>query len=652
MPSQGIIAEKKPVERPVEKPWGLDVPEELDLREGVLTEFTIQAHVPAPAVPVLAVADLPVGAEFDAKTGVLKWQPDFSAGNDPTDPLRGMRSYVVKVLLSSSLEPQSAIERTMELKVRDVIRPVEIRWQAPKLEMTEGTAFDTVVEIASLDEPQGPFQFLIAGVPAGVTIAPVLTNPTQFKVHFEPGFDLVGRGGSVSNGVISKTWQGEAIVIGPSGRKTVSAVDWRVIDRRMDPLVSAPDSLQQGDDVRIQVLSQDPNLETTPEVTVARPAFGTLDIENKSDGVTTQTAIRWHGIPESELGKTVTLQVSACVFGSSSWVKNRCARKSIAVTLAEKQVLEPEIDRSSWELGRVQYLREGTSLRIPLSIRNPNGGGSTFSVSIEPASIRSEVRYEAGALILSPRASGFKQFNLKVRLPQGGKRTESFGFEALPRSWSRVLVLGDSLRDAEVLGSVRVFKGAQVVNPLLQELNERMLALREVVVLGTSLLADPDALAAAKPAIEGVATVVVQSPSLGTLGSSFWKRFEAEGMKWQGRIGSVLGASFPGLAALPVRVSQGSGLSLPRGEVRLGGGLTPESANPSLLEQTGGRCQKLLALAYAPVPSLPAYELPIIVRCQIASQRWILSGVEWGDFVMASPEDQSLAQTWAEEVLR
>jgi hypothetical protein len=650
-PADGRITPEKPVERPVAKPWGIEVPERLDFAEGETSEYTVRAHVPAPATPILAVVDLPPGATFDPATGKLSWEPDYSAGNDPRDPASLSRSYQSRVLLSSSLEPQSVVEKSITLVVRNTARAVDLEWSESDFELTEGRTFTSSVDIKSEDYPAGPFQFFITGLPSGVQVARDSVNPARFNVDYTPGLDLVTRNDDYSGGVFSKTWKAEAVVVDPSGRKTVTNLDWKILDSRLEPEISAPSSVQQLDDIRIQVLSIDPNLEDAPVVNVVKPKFGVLDVEDEEEGFTTRTSIRWHSIPEDKIGTTSELKIRACVYGSS-WQKNKCFLKSVLVKIEPRPLSEPVVDRSRWMLGEVRYLRADSSMRIRIPVRNPNAGGTGYSVSIEPESLRSEVQYVSGELVISPTTPGFRQFNINVRIPQGLSRIESFSYEALPKNWSRVLVLGDGLRDPEVAGTLGLIPGAQVVNPLMQDMNDRTLALREAVVLGTSLLSDQAAFAAAKPALDRVAIVMVQSPRIDGAGTSFWTELGSIGLKLQGRVSAVLGSNFPGLALLPVSRASGSGLSAPIGKLLLNGSLTAESANPTLLAASSSNCKSVLQFSYAPVSSLPPYELPIAMKCERNGKRWIISGMEWSDLSAQSAGDQKIVSTWMQEVLK
>ncbi|MBU6376243.1 MAG: hypothetical protein KGQ59_09630, partial [Bdellovibrionales bacterium] len=365
-----------------------------------------------------------------------------------------------------------------------------------------------------------------------------------------------------------------------------------------------------------------------------------------------RSTIRWYGIPNDQMGKIASIDVKACVFGNSTQ-KNRCFTKQVMVKFEAAPLSEPTIDRTRWPLGQVRYLREGSSFRVRLPVRNPNSADAALSVTIEPDSIRSEVQFQSGELVITPKAAGFRQFNVNVRIPQGLSRSESFSFEALPRNWSRVLVLGDGLRDPEVAGTLALIPGAQVVNPLMQELSDRTLALRDAVVIGTSLMSDPAAITAATPAIEQIKVVMIQTPRLDVAGSSFWTQMGSLGLSLQGRVSQVLGSNFPGLNKLPVRPAQSSGLAAPSMALLLAGTLTSESQNPSLLSiSKGTSCQALLNMTYKPVSSLPPYDLALVAKCDEGGKRWIISGAEWADLQSQSAVDRGVVANWMKEVLK
>jgi hypothetical protein len=301
----------------------------------------------------------------------------------------------------------------------------------------------------------------------------------------------------------------------------------------------------------------------------------------------------------------------------------------------------------------MRFLREGEQLRIKLPVTNQNADNYPLNISIEPASMRSEVEFRQGEVLLKPAKAGFKQFSVIARLAQGLSRTESFAFEALPASWSKVLLLGDGLRDPEITGTLKVFQGAQVMNPLMQEIGDRALALRQAVVLGTSLFSDGQALAAALPAIQKAKLVVIQTPMLERVPADVASLLSRMGFQVRGRFESVFSSNAPRLQSLPVTPAAGSGLASPSQPLSLSGSLTPESANPMLLNpRQGSECRTLVQMTYQSVPGLPGYELPLAVKCESQGRRFVVSGIEWADLAAQAQVDQKTVSFWLEEILK
>jgi hypothetical protein len=267
--------------------------------------------------------------------------------------------------------------------------------------------------------------------------------------------------------------------------------------------------------------------------------------------------------------------------------------------------------------------------------------------------MRSEVEYKLGEILLKPTQPGFKQFSITARIAQGLSRTESFAVEVLPSSWSRVLVLGDGMRDPEIVGTLKVLPGAQVINPLMQELNDRALALRDAVVLGTSVFSDPQALAAAAPAIARAKVLMVQTPALENLPVDLSQALARMGLQMRGRYATVLGPNPPGFSKFPVNAVAGAGLTAPYKAVQLAGTLTTESSNPMLLNvAASGSCRSVLQGVYQSVPNLPGYELPLVAKCEQGGRRFVISGMEWADLVPQTTMDQKIVSRWLEEVLK
>jgi hypothetical protein len=648
----GNLTPTKPVDRPVGKPWGIDVPDQMEFTEGRTDEYVIQAYVPAPARPVIAMADLPPGARFNASSGKLTWTPDYSAGNDSRDPSSDLKTYRTRILLSSTLEPQSVVEKSVLLVVHNVSRPVDLEWQQGMLQIREGVEFKTRVRIKSADFPQGPFGFFIAGLPSGLEISADPTDGAVFHLRVTPPMDTITHEDDLISGGFQGLWKARILVVDPSGKRTELPVDFRVLDSRQNALVSAPAMVQAVADARFQFTAEDPNREKAPLITIEGPNVGTLSVEDDDSGFISRRAVRWHNIPEAALGKNHQFKIKACVYGSR-FSQDRCMTHVTEVRLEAQLLKEPAFDRAQWPVGELRYLRVGEQLRIKLPASNQNSDNYPLNFTIEPASMRSEVEYKLGEILLKPAQAGFKQFSITARIAQGLSRTESFALEVMPASWSRVLVLGDGLRDPEIVGTLKVFSGAQVMNPLLQELNDRALALRDAVVLGTSVFSDAQALAAAAPAIARARVLMVQTPVLEDLPADLAQTLSRLGFQVRGRYATVLGPNPPALTKFPVSAVAGAGLTIPYKPLQLSGTLTSESANPMLLTAAAsGNCRAVVQGVYQSVPNLPGYELPLVLKCDQGGRRFVISGMEWGDLVPQTNMDQKIVSRWIEEVLK
>src|SRR5689334_1231321 len=78
-PDQGQYFTSKPTTNVVPLPYGLDVDDVVDLREGVQKDIPIKGHVPSDkGTPVITVDQIPQGATFNAATNTLSWKPGFN----------------------------------------------------------------------------------------------------------------------------------------------------------------------------------------------------------------------------------------------------------------------------------------------------------------------------------------------------------------------------------------------------------------------------------------------------------------------------------------------------------------------------------------------------------------------------------------------
>ncbi len=654
MPELGQMTSQKPVTKPVDKPWGIDCPDQLEFIEGQEGQFQVTGWVPAPGSPVLAIEDLPAGASFSAADQKLSWNPGFADGNNPRNPSLGYRDYPVRVVLFSSDEPRATITKSVLLVVHDTPRPVELTFSHADFKLTEGKEFTTDVTIKSSDFPVGPFELFANGLPSSAVISRSETDPSRYTVSYTPSMTDVLYTDAGWSGPTEKEFPISFVAFDPSGNKTVTDVIWNIRDVRKKAEFSAPDSVIQGLDVNFLVTAEDPNGESAPTVTVITPGFGEVNLDESEDGLVTRMGVRWNKIPEDKIGKNFKLKFKACVHDTR--VQDLCSNHEVSVLFATSVMMAPEIDRTKWPLGQIKYVRKGDEIRIGVPVTDGNWPKLSTTVTIDPPALRGQITWNNGNLIIKANEAGVKQFNLIATNTMGRQDTESFNVELLPSTWSSTLILGDSLKDPEIQSTLRFFKNAQVLNPAMQVLDDRVLALRSTLVVGTSALSDSTQMEAIDHAVGLVKDVFIHSALVERLvqfGGELSRQMGKVNLELQGRVSSVTSQQNPALDSLPLVTGENSGLASSANKMVLDGTLTSESRDPMTFKfKSSAGCKSLLDLEYKAVPSLPAYRLSVATSCSLGGgAKLIIAGFEWGDIQAKSSLDSGLAADWLDDIL-
>ncbi len=90
----------------------------MEFPEGKTTQYKINAKVPEPGLPLIAVEQLPEGASFDSANQTFSWTPPLSQQSGK--PFRTKRFYLH---LTSTLNPHVTLHRTaMALAYREEAR--------------------------------------------------------------------------------------------------------------------------------------------------------------------------------------------------------------------------------------------------------------------------------------------------------------------------------------------------------------------------------------------------------------------------------------------------------------------------------------------------------------------------------------------------
>lgn len=653
-PKNGYLKVEKPKEAPViPPPFVIDVPEVVSFKEGTEGEFSFQASVPAPGISLVSISGLPEGAKFLENSMKVIWTPSFTAANSESDPGVIVKEYPIRITLRSSFDKITTVSRSVTLLVRDSLRSLTIK-AADNFNFKEGKLYRKNFFVESTDFPNGPFEFSANNLPSGAFIEKDSEDPRHFVLVYAPDFSVA----TISDSYFQLYGHYKAFkdvvfrAIAPRGNTSLPA-ELRVFDTRQSPRVSAPAKITQVGPVNFTLTAEDLNFETEPEVTLeGEPAFGVPAISVIQDTSTNPSEKKtsgafnfdWANIPNSKMGATERIKFKACVFKSlPRGQKQLCSRFAVDVTFSGVAHGAPLVDRTSWPVATTQYVRVGETITVPVSIKDAEASEWVGEVNIFPESLRNEVSWKDGELVVATQTVGVKPFTLIAQSKYGVTRVEHFVVDALPASWSPTLLLGDSLSDAELGKTIGLFDRVQVANPVLQTLDTRMTTLRKTLVLTTSTLAkNKSALSQIENVAMNIPQVIVLSPLANTFKGSLATEFSRLGLKFEGRM-DALPSPVPALDTFVLKVE---GLIKPNEEIRLEGKLTSESKAPAWMSITGNACKTLLSLE----KSNPAVSYPVAVLCDRGDDRKILvSGFEWGDAALA-PADAKILEKWIKEI--
>jgi hypothetical protein len=632
-PQEGRITPTKPdVPKRELPPLGLDLPQVMDFAEGAEGEYTIQTWVPAGS-PVLTFEGLPAGAQFDDATSTLRWTPGFDAANDAKRPGSTTRLYPVRLQLTSSLDPLTVAYREVTLLVTDTPRVDRVEVSG-RSQVDEGQEIVQTVRIESPDYPQGPFTLAAKGLPVAATVEK--QGESAFVVRYRPGFGEVRSRGSFSRRSI------EYVVLGPNGIATPpQRTEWQVRDVDQPARLAGPAEVSQGMTAAFTLLLEDINGEGAPTLSTPSVRFGTIQSTLLS-GVGAPAGgnpvaayeITWRDIPPAEAGKAHVLTFSACNSRSS------CFSRPVTVRFSADSRPSPRFERDQWPLGATPFVRAGESILLRLPVVPGDRNDAIERVEVRPAELASEVRWSANVVRISPSTAGVKQFTLRAVTRQGAHETEAFTFEALSPAWSPVLILGDTLRDPEVSRALFLFPGAAVVSPDTQALDARALALRRLVLLGTSAIRSVN-----RPAIETAlsrlpANLVVASPAIDELQGELAAELKDGGL-------IPAGKPFEVDSTTVVSPVPGTGLATPLDPVVLSGQATSLSSRPMTLAFAARpRCEATFHAFHGSA----FFTVGALCPNRADNRKVLVTGFEWADAVFGT-RDAGLNLEWINQLV-
>jgi hypothetical protein len=654
-PETGKITADPPQVKEVQKIFFIDAPDSFIFKEqqNEAVSFRVLSRVPDGETPVLSASGLPGGATFDPDTGTFSWKPGANTGHDPQHPEVFEKHYPVHFELRSREEPlQLGYQRDVDIVVQGVSMPLDIEVSAKKMEANEGDSFSVSFKVKSEDFPQGPFNLQMEQLPDGATLTPSDKDPTAFTFTFNPAFNFVTSYDSQDASGYIKTVHLKATAIGPRAQKVQKTFDLVVHDVRQQPTLSLPESLVFSYEAEFSVRSEDLNGESTPDVTVIDPAFGTVTVEteraNQGQSVLSrgprrnpvaERIVRWTGIPAAQMHKEQKLTVRACVHVSFEQ-PDECVEKTVLMSFEGQLHNVPVFDLRQWGQGEVKYLRKGSSLQVFVEATDPDSHRG-LDAEVQPKSMRSEVQYSDGMITIKPTSVGTKVFELVARSSFGVEAHQSFTFRALPKSWGSTILLGQSQRDTEVEATLSMMNDAQVLNPAMTSIDDDALMLRKSAFITTSAInsgiSSSELGSLLSKTTSALERVIVSSPLVG----KFPRLVIPDDLTLAGRFNDLTLPNKPTLNAMSIVPTASSGFVNSQKAVKLNQSLTSESANPmTFTVKEGGSCETLLVLKKDDV------ELPVAVSCALEGGNKVLfAGFEFGDLAF-DPADSALGQIW------
>jgi hypothetical protein len=649
MPQDGFVRpEPEDPKNPVVPPFVIDVPNSVSVNEGEDFKLALRVQVPSPGQPEVTAYDLPAGATFDPATYTVHWTPSFNAANDNRDPAVLVQVYKVKFVLRSSEDKVTTMTEYCDLIVHDTARDIRFVYSQPALEFTEGKLSKFQITVESDDLPAGPYTLNSDNLPPGATLTRVTGSKNSYWLTYQPEAMVVTVDDRPSPKGFFKTQTINLAAIGPTAQSKTDEKEITIYDKRIDPKVISPASVSVGLDGYFVFSAEDLNGEEIPSISIPDGApFGALTsttLQNTASATFPRLSLnyRWNNIPLDKIGTSHTFQVKSCV-KKSYWDKTLCVNTPLKVNISGEALVQPTIDRSKFPLGMVKYVKVKDTLRIPLRIRD-GAGGSIAKVEIEPASLASEVNWSSDEIVITPKNVGMQQFNLHATSSKGITKTEGFVFDALPWSWSPVVIVGDSASSPEVISTLALFDSAQLVNPDIQELTGKIIALRTTLVVTSSMMTEPSIVSQIEEAAPAFKNLVILTPLVDKFTGKIKTELTARGFSWEGRF-KDLTDSPPALGEF--NIETGTMLTEPTKNVTLGGKLTAESANPMMLKNTSGASSRMLSVESRSI----THKYSVAYTCsRTGGGKLIVSGIEWGDLVTESVDDK-IAHQWMNEVV-
>jgi len=203
----------------------------------------------------------------------------------------------------------------------------------------EGAELVQKFQIIDNQNPQGPFRIYLSHVPAGTTH--LQTSPTEFEVHFQPGYTFV-------KGQNSRTVNLQLHVINPDNKILDQDLTWIIANNTLAPMIEGPVAINAtaGSTLCFTLLASDMNGEEYPHFSILSSPQGASIVGTEtllsSNGdasqellihyPSTQYTVTWSNVPVALVGQLVPLSIQSC---SNTYQK--CSTQNIQVKVLPSQ---------------------------------------------------------------------------------------------------------------------------------------------------------------------------------------------------------------------------------------------------------------------------------------------------------------------------
>lgn len=648
-PFKGVNAsvDPMPTRSEVRPALGIDAPGLMTFDEGRAAEYEIKVVVPA-GEAILEFEDLPKGAAWDATKGVIAWTPDFTQANDPRDYNIKTREYPITVILYSSVDLTQSVRKTILLQVKDTPRAMVVQNLNASYSMREGEARTLgTFSVVADDYAAADVRAELKDTSIGMKLVRSGTN-AEWSLKAEYGVEQLRVGTECrSSGSCSSDLPNTVILTGPDGRQQLQDFRVSLSDVRQETRTSLATELTVKGDMSQAFTVSDANKEVAPKVTlVTTPPVGIFDLRQVSSTAPESTyVLSWSDIPADATGQSYDIELSICNSGYGfSTNATRCRPHRMKLSVEARTIALPTITRGDWGQESIKYVQFGKALDHTISVSAGNSALRIRSAGIASSDPRDQVSLVNNQMRVISQNPGLKTLSVTVMNSVGGVANAVFLYEVLPSTWHENVIIASYVSAPEFAEIEKLWGKASRVYHGGHNLNERALAFRKTLTVGSQSMGMPEVATDMSFFAKNMKKILVTTPLLTSLPTDILEELKAKGLYLGKRASSVPNFNLSDYALEVV-----PGLGTPTKRAGLKGLTTKESVHPSFIELSleNNQCKELFGLLK---PGEETEQYVIGASCPLSGGRKIVVlGFEWSDLNLAEA-DAYLVKQWFERI--